>query len=569
MKLLKSDIMKIAISGGGFFKLYPLFLAIFYVITITSFGDSFFEDGLYIAKANSIIKDSDYNVINQVDKTFSWLVTKEYFHPTQHTEVQTPALVGLRYLETFLFKNKFEEEFLLASITLSLFCLYYGFYFCIQILKGFHEEHFLKPFLIFFTSTVFMFFSICYLSVSEIFSFPMTAYLLFIVLLKKEVSSFKDSLCFSICCGVLLISKSIYFFPFIMGAYYIFIRNKSFQAKVVFVLTTLLMGGTYYINMYDQFGGIELLGGSASTFIDFSFRNFFSTFFFGGFSIGGLFTSNPAYLPSLVFVLIFIFRLFQRKYDKFILITLLGWLGAGFTQTVFIVGNVVNDQFSGRLVLTVLPLLLIGFFYFYKAIKNKWIKVFVSVSFIVLHLFSLSNYVAVTRINHYQYATQKIVKSYAEFEKIIDTVLFNMKIANYNFSFIVVWSFVIFLLFNFFKKRLFFFFQVYTGILLLVFCGLSYSNSGENTKKYFESNKDLKESVVIGNSGEVYFYNYINDSLEFRMRAAQDEELRQDIINRRKIYYDIIKKNLLKSNPEFDDVLDNYIFYYGYYKEDK
>ncbi|WP_372653471.1 hypothetical protein [Halobacteriovorax sp.] len=569
MKLLRSDIFNIARNTWDFFKSYPLFLAIFYVCTITSFGGSFFEDGLYIAKAKSIIQDFDYNVINQVDSTFQWLVTKEYFHPTQHTEVQTPALVILRYLEKILFNTSFEEEFLLGSLALSLFCLYYGFLYCGRILKHFGEENFSYSFALFFSSTVFMYFSIFYLNVSEIFSFPLTAYLLSIVLLKKKVVTVGEALCFSICSAVLLISKSIYFLPFILSTYYILFKNKENKTTAIFIMVTALMSVTYYINMLDQFGGVELLGGAAETFLDFSFSNFFRTFIFGGFSLGGLFSSNPSYLPALVFALVFIYKLYKKNYDRFILLLLLLWLAAGFSQTVFIIGDVVNDQFPGRLILTVLPLLLIGFYYFYKGITNRWIKVLLSISFIGIHLFSLINYLAISKIGHYQYATQRVVRSYLEFERIIDSALFNIEIANYNFSYIAIWSFIIFLLFKISKKKLFFSFNIGTASLLLLFCFLSYSKSEINTTEYFERNKGLKESVVIGNSGEVYFYNYINDSLEFRMRETDDTTLRSEIIVRRKKYYDIIKKNLLKSTPEFDDILDNYIFYYGYYKEDK
>jgi hypothetical protein len=552
----------------------------FFLILAFSLNSDFEEHHIYKNYAKSMVLDLDYNILNQVDKGFGWLLTKNYVHPSQHSVIQTPSLLFLELINTklsSLFPTNSVKEFVVSGILLNVFSLVFGFIFCRKTLKllNLGITNLQCIFLVF--STAILYYSFFSLTVIEIFAFPLSSFVLYQIfqLTEGDREQFRPVI-MGLASGLLLVSKVSYVFLFILSLYVIIFSDlkekKSNIIKYIIALMSILIPSI--CNDFVQYGEVVFLSSSfSSIMLDISVYNFINTLIYGYFGVGGLVYVNPIHLPAFFsFLIYFIREVFIQKKFVFRNLVLILWLGMGFFQTIFLPAFIVSDHYIGRLVLTCLPPIVLGFGIFISYFRNKkFLLSIIGIVLIIWQFFALFNFLTFYKKSHFAYASKKIANNIDEFVKTflehfslsIDTLM-----DNYFYIVIVaiVSTFVVLAirkcedLDTFFGK-----YVMIISIFLAVFSLLNFLNSKNNSLKYFSVNENRFDRVI-GNHASIYIFIYVMDGLKTLSINNQDVRMKKIINRKRKNYYDSLKGKTLKSTPEFDKALRDYDFDFGYFK---
>ena len=539
----------------------------------------FYEDSMYIYYVQSILNDGDFNLINQVPENFRWLVTKEMFFPSIHSEIQTPFILIFYLLEkmvTGFFSLNILKEFHLAAYSLNVFSLLVGYHYTKMAIKKFNFEFTKTHFFVFLMTSCLLYFSTFYLTVIEIFSFSLSSFCFYNIALihsgeGKKISPFIVGLISTL----LLMSKISYIFIFLafLGYFGIELLKNKRKSFCFFLMGSLLGAFPFVLNNYIQYGRLIHAYSYFSVIMDYSFENIFRTLRVGYFGYRGLFFTNPLFLPSFFFLCMKLFKYCKGSKSHFYLyFFLICWLLSSFFQTIFIMGPIVDDHYVGRLTLTALPLLLFGFSIISKKIKIRYLNLFLVINLVLWQLLIMMKFQLLHENGHYSYVYNE------NFVSIQDVFNFISVSAG---DFIIVFTdnigvgILLFLLsllltyFNFkdkFKEKMFIR-VVFLGVLsLILFSFLNYINHDENNKSHFAS-KEILKNVVIADGGHAYVFNYLMDGMRSHYLNS-DKHLKKKIEKRFRIYYKKVKEELLRVTPEFQNTLDSYDFNYTYFKDD-
>jgi hypothetical protein len=571
-----SQLQKINKKALGIFtSIYILLL----VVISFSLNSSFEEDEIYINHARSMAQDLDYNILNQVNSDFGWMLTKHYVHPSQHSVIQTPSLFFLEFINKSI--SKFFEkisirEFIIPTILLNIFSLYFGLFFCRRTLNLIGKDITNPQFCFFVASSALFYYSFMSLSVIEVFCFPLSSYLMYTIFQITETSE-KDfnPLVLGLASGILITSKVSYIFLFILSLYLMCSSNLEDKRKKVicFVSGVLLIVVPSFINEFVQYGQIAFINSALSVImLDVSLYNFYNTLIFGYFGKGGMFYVNPVYLPIFFIIISYFLKeiLYLRKNIIRNLLFLL-WFGMGFFQTIFLPAFVVSDHYIGRLVLTCLPLIVVGFGLLVSKFKEKKYTIYLSSIVLVFwQIFTMFNFLSFYTKGHYDYATKKIVDSSSEFFETIFVLLngsFNHFVNNWSYIllFTLVAAFFTYWLKTKNKGDFFNKYIVFISIGLGIFSLLNLANSKKNTEKFF-SKPENRFQRVIANDPKLYLFIYVMDGLKTLYLNTEDPHMKKVIDTKRKNYFDSIKNMTIKSTPEFDKAIREYDYEFGYFK---
>jgi hypothetical protein len=552
--------------------MFVLFLSMTGLIVL-SLNANIEEDRIYLHFAESILNDGDYNILNQVDDKFSWMVTKNYTHPAKHTVIQTPSIILASYLEKALalFTNNSLPKYILSCLFLNLFSFILAFYYCKKSVEIFGYKFNPVRFAAIGLTTSLLYFSYFSFSVFEIFIFCISSYLLYATLALDNVNSKPISgLSFGLCSGLIFISKILYiplfFLSLIKVIQCLSKRHVGFCANYFLGIIIVLI--PFLINSHVQFGSIFLQNATVpSLTFDYSVFNIIQTFSQGYFGVGGLFYTSPAYLPVLI-ILTYFFgkRIYTKNGDFYTNLFLYLWLVMCFFHSLFFVGPLIEDHYVGRQSLNALPLIVLGYCIILDKLHLDKIKLYVSFCILLLwQFFCMFNFLSYyNRDNHYGYAKNKFAPSIQIFaDTIFEYVSTSITLAEPNIIFILLFSMIIsliiyFLLLNFnFIPSIFRWYVHAICGLLIIFSFLNLTNSKENTI-IFLNDPSNRIDRVIADSPDLFLFNYIVDILKSQSLNAKSNEARTRINEVRKKYYDHIKGKAIISTPEFDRALETY-----------
>jgi hypothetical protein len=138
-------------------------------------GDPFYESGFYSYYAQSFFHDLDFNLINQVPRKMSWLVTNKYHHPDFHPLIQTPFIYFFYLFENIghkLINYNFESHYklLLSGLVINLFLLIIIFKCSRKLLQTYLKTDTLIPLLTVMLGSTFFYFSFFNINVADIFA---------------------------------------------------------------------------------------------------------------------------------------------------------------------------------------------------------------------------------------------------------------------------------------------------------------------------------------------------------------------------------------------------------------
>lgn len=565
-------------KGNNFPDSYKQVITIFLLVTFfTWIGISgyFYEDNFYIYYVTSFLQDHDFNIINQVPFQHARIVTEKFSHPTHHSILQTPALLILSGFDWILGKigNNAIAPFKLAGILLNMISLSVGFIFLRKTAELLNTTFRFSHFLFFLLSTALFYFSFFTLTVIEIFNFALSSFALYgTVLLYKKRDHEIDGFSLGTAAAMVLTSKMTYLPLFFAATYFAVTSTRKLFLR--YLTGALLVFTIVILKDIASFGELSLIGRAMGEFtITYSLLDIYYTVKDGMFGVGGLFYTNPAYLLGFIGCLMLFHSAFSRNKNSLILFGSLSlWLLMGLFQTTFIVGPAMEDHYVGRIMLIALPLMLLGISTLSGLIRNTFAKILFYVLFPLWQLFTLAQFLFISKDGHYKYALQKYVSDLSSvfqfFEQILKTNFHNF-IADGLKVFIFVFLSTALLYFLYGRRdKLTFQFNLYlrySSLVLLIFTVMNCFTSKNHGEEYLMS-QGMRQNVVIANDHSLYSFIYIVDILRTQYLNTNDPILKEMIRKKHSLYLERIKPHLEDAPYDFRQAIRDEDTEYGIFR---
>ena len=565
------------------FKKHIRFFSIFlFVFICTALGIEafFYEDEVYFLLMKSMIQDFDYNLINQVSEEEKWLVTRNYFFPSHHSEVQTP-LVFIAYcvesLVRLILPVSMIKDGVMSGHLMSFTSLGIGYIYSVKFLNSLNIKTQKCYFLMFLFGSSLFYFSFMTVTVIEIMSFSLTSFSLYLAfnLLKRSKRYFW---LLGVSSSILLLSKFYYLSLYILILYRIYKDRNEYSAEDVFffMLGNIMIFIPGLLNHYVKYGEYFFWAGVISDYILlFSWENFFITISDGYFGVGGLFYINPVLLPSVVGLLMWSVLQIRERRKIVEIIIIMSWLVQGLFTPLFLAGSLVEDHYVGRTFYTILPIYLLGFCYFLNIVKSKIIKAVCCLAVIVWQAYHMLSYIRISREGHYSYTIKKLLEFDVLLEFIKDLMIIVITNVSHDFAFYFLFLFIIsIVLYNIlykYKEIYMSGFLVLSLALLFIASILNFLFSKENSLAYFSNDKIRLGNISIGGTPSSYSFIYVLDILHTQEMATNNKNIKNEINRMRHRYYDKITNSFIKKSKAFDDELINRTFTdprFNYYLKD-
>jgi hypothetical protein len=557
-------------TNSSYWKILLFLLLLFLVPNIINSDLPFYEDGVYKMHAESMIQDKDFNIINQDSPQRAWMVTETFFHSDAHPLVQTPLLVLFYEIENALDLFSSQEKgkefrFYLSSFFINVILVFMGIHFCREIGKRINIVVSNYAMILFSFASSFFYFSFFYYNVIEVFCFPFMAYLCLVALKIQDKDSKINN--FEMCSvggaiGILLSVKLTYLPICILVLYKILrkmICHKSLTKLGYLILFFSLIYFSSVTNRKLQFGENIEYSLYVKYMCDYSLQGLFESLTKGFFGVGGLFYSNPAFLISILGLVKLAWN-YREKIDVFSALMLMAWLGMSLFQTVPIVGYILDDHLVGRLNLTALPLLIIGFCFCYekcmKSVHRKKYS-FLFYFLVLWQCINLISYFGLKTQGHFYYAGHKII-SWDLIPQAYHFIWERAKLnAGFLFSnislislFFILMAFIVKSLNSRFRRDIFFnFLTFFVVITFLCTTLLNYKYAPENIVRH-KADK-LYENKVVVKAGGILVYDYILDRLN-AVNESDDEYGKTQIARILDDYFALISTQVVMSTEKFD-----------------
>lgn len=574
MILIKWPTMKkftdvLSIFNGFFFKPFALLLFFIVLALILKPSSLFYEWDIYLYYFKSIITDGDFNIINQVPEPMRWLVTRTFFHPDRHPESQTAVMLPIYLLEVISGlvtstspNNSF--TFQLTTIAMNALALWLGTYFikCTAQELALHTRSI--DFLLFYTGTPILYFSLMQTTVLEVVAFPLLSYLVLICIRLKKQVPLKSPVTAGIVAAFLVITKATFwpicFFVFALaagGSY----KKKKYLTFVFFILSFLPVFLADVANRTIKFGDFTNPLPPMSSFYDYSYENIINNLTGGFFAKGGLFFAVPVYLLALIGLFLLLKNLYEKKIlNRIDIAALLAWCSLVFLNHIFFIGYIVEDHLPGRIHLAIAPMLILGLIYLRNIIgelgKNKPWSYLVAICSL-WHIVITFSYIVVESTSSYIYSTntfpsKKLFASGVAYYK--KTLQQNLLDISNNLIQITMFVFLIWLLIKLLdrlknpNKVL----RIFTTLCAMVFIAMTVFNF----KRHRSNIEDLKkqnfyENKAIGNGTEIFAIDYMLDfvkTIQSRNNPKVNKKLKLMVQD----YYLKVKEQVIKSTPELE-----------------
>lgn len=544
-----------------------LSLALFIFLAISLRGGSqFYESGIYIDYAKSIIQDFDLNIINQVHQEMTWLITSSHYHPDFHPETQTPFLLGFylieklsSYLTGFSFHNP--EQFILAALALNFFIIYFTAIWSKVLIKDYFRIKSPWPIVFIIIGSTFAYFSFFTTTVTDAFSAPLLIFLLIHFKRLLNIPSKKFLVLFGLALGVfgqlkvIYIPLTLYFFFKLIYSYF---RSKQYSF-LPYLLTSaavpLLLNS---LNKFIKFGSLFMEpNAGAKVLFDYSLEHVWSKLATGFFGQGGFFFLNPALLLGIFCFFLMIFKTIKKKVltkEEGIVFTI--FLGIVFLHPIFMLGPFIEDMLPGRATLASLPFLLLGISYVYNDSKRPlfWKTIFLAI--IIWNIFIILNYVIIDSNDAELYYSQKIATEYLKTNFIIH-MRESRELLSFAYPTIILFSIIIGAISISIKKfsSLNFRHYVILTFWVVIFTGITITNVTQGPRNVEKMKKDgYFKDKVIGDGSDIFLFDYLLDRFNAINRSTNGN-LIKELDKRANQYFINIKPQIIRSSSEFDKIL--------------
>ncbi|MBY0470434.1 hypothetical protein K2X30_04635 [bacterium] len=543
-------------------KSFLLFFSYFFLSLLIA-GPDFYEGGIYLSYLKSIFADGDFNIINHVPAPMEWLVTPNFFHPAKHTEIQTPLLFLFGLLEKF---SKFLTlthhdwtSYPFAAGSLSLFSLFVGF----RLTQKTAEEIGIKisqgQLLCFYFGTALFYFSFFAITVIDVSLFPALAYLAWNFFRVKKKKAIDSPWMLGVACGILVLIRPTYWVPCGYMAFLI-LRNKK---NLSFLVPVALLVGCEVLNQFLKYG--KMINSQMPILMLFHFSpvDLVVSFVKGYFFPGGMFFTNPPYFIGIIGMFWLGRDLFKKKILNGLDLSILGvWiLGLTIFRTLPLIGYLVEDHLPGRMGLNVLVFLLLGFSYFISKMRLKKKQLLLwGWGLALWHLFWMISFVFIDSLNPYLYPLHLLPlgdlwsQSMAAMSQKFSVQVVNTK---HHFFNILLYSALLAALITGIRlkwkdQQIMRTLALSCCVLFAAMTTLNYFNSGEKVRALTAAG--FFDNKVVGAGAEIYAADFSFDGAKM-LKLYTDAEGRKKIDAALSRYYDIMKGQVVRSTPWFDQMM--------------
>lgn len=549
------------------------------ILVLIFFGTSayFYEDSIYIHYTTSILKDFDFNIINQVSPDFTQVITEKYSYPSHHSVFQIPFILLSYIYESLLriFPAFTVETFRLTGILMSFISLLMGFVFTREAAAELQVEMKFSHFFVFFFSSALFYFSFFTLTVIEIFLFPLCALALILILrtLRRETGKL-DSFILGILAAILTSAK-IFYLPFTFIGFLSIILRKISKDKWLLIN---FFGGTVSIvtivvlKDIASFGEVISISKSLAVLNKFSWLDLYYTFKDGIFGVGGIFHTNPVYLIATIGLILLGHASRSKVKSLLLILSMLAVMAISFFHAIMVIGPVLEDHYVGRMGLAGLPFMLIGFSYLINRLKNIVGKYLLAGLLIGFQIYNLANYLTISSQGHYAYAMRKTAENFREVTHYLSTSLaYTAGLFVENIVPIIMLHLLILLITwliiskteRAIKTTKFY---LLGSTLFLIIASLSNLALSQKNGEAFYVSEGLENKVTISNHGLVYSFIYITDGFRTQYYNTSDPELKKQILEKHSEYLKSLRPHLLKASPEFLKAVETQDVEFGFFK---
>lgn len=519
-------------------------------------GDPFYEGGSYMAYMHSMLNDWDFNIVNHMPEDLTRIVTAQYHHPDGHSEIQTPFILLIYQLLTFLywsspFSLSSQALSVLTGFTINLLALYLTHQVLLKLAKRIDLAYDWKDFAFFIFGTVAYYFTFNIVNVLEIFFLPIVSYALYLYLKSsKDECSKLELLSFGISLGLLLSSNASYKL-LSLGLILLIVlqRNIKIQNKLLVLCSMSLYPLAHLMNIYLKYGKILDVHQGANYLLEFSLGHFVQKLFYGYLLTD--FLRSPLILFSFVALLALLLSLFwnKRKFSKSESGLLIIWsLFTVFCYLPFL-GNLVEGHLSGRYFLRIAPLLIFSITYLRLKLN--------SLPLLLLSFFGLFTticFIAFDTIDPLLYA-QRTFPTVQEWKSAFISYQFTVAKNFSNYVLILAWALPLSLLARFViikisrYRQLIPFLNISLLCSFLLMTGLNFSFSEKKVSSLKVAG--FYEGKVVGDGPHVFLIDY------FLEKAANIEKSDPsiDLSERVDKFYQKVETQIISSTPEFDKAM--------------
>lgn len=529
---------------------------------------SYYENSDYKKYLISMIQDGDFNIINQGLPEDNWLITETKFSPSFHTESSTPFLLISHVYENIIlgpFMDKPSEfTYRLGFSILNLIFTIGTIYFLYHTLLNLNITASISDILFFLTSTAFFYFSVFTANVLEIYSCFIISYLVYVLTqLESENLHPKSFVPIGILIGFAVLFKPfniLYSLPFIV---FILFKKKSKLFWLASLLAPIaILFSIELFNRYLKFGQIENpMYKGVSYLMSYDLKNMFASFKGGYLSLNGLFAVNLSYFIGLCGCIIYILRhkIFSFKntyvYYAFFVTALFGLY---MLAPIFLLGNISEDHFPGRIFINTVPLLVLGYCYLINNLCRRN-KIILQVILLALHMLYMFSYIYIDSQNTYSYPARFLVspifmlQNYQTFVRIfIENNLLYIKALLIVFVSSALTALLLYVLWR--HKKTHIAVNTFMSISFLVFVVMSWINYNNYQSNISKLDQELFfENKSIASGSEAYTVDYVLDAANTFLNTENDNKL---LIKKRiASYFEALSSQIVTNDPQVKEYL--------------
>ena len=358
-------------------------------------------------------QDGDFNIINQGNAEQDWFVTKSMFHPSFHTEAATPFLMMANTYEKIILSQDAENstifQYKLGFAIFNILLLLGSIYFLHELTLILKIKASMADFFFFFFSTAYLYFSIFFSNVLEIYSCFFISYLL-LMLAQLEIERPSAKIYFAegalICFSALFKPFNLLLtLPFI--AFILFRQKKQKARALASLLVPIALGfGAELANRHLKFGQLtNPMFDGALYLMSYDLDNFVRSVRKGYLSLNGLFAVNLSYLIGFFGIA---YYYVQKRY-VFYKVVVAAFLLCYLLSPMFFLGNISEDHLPGRIFINILPLLLLGYIGLMNKLNPKT-KLGLQVLLFGIHFYYLLSFIYVDSHDTYAYPAKYLVE---------------------------------------------------------------------------------------------------------------------------------------------------------------
>lgn len=541
-----------------------LVLAYLYLWLAMSVSYPFYENGVYVYYARSIIYDGDLNIFNQVSQQMQWLATSKLYHPDFHAIGLTPILSAGYFFAWLVSGLESSRDWMFYVVTA---CLnFMGVYFTYISLKRLAKNYNLEAthwcVLAAIISPAFLIFALTKSTVLDVLLIPLLAESLIALRGFKHNDNFKlDIPLFWI---MMLSLKSSSYHLILITLFLWIYQNGTLKSKGLWGMFLVSHLGFLPELIFDyyRYGEFILPRGALVHLFNWEIGHILKKAITAYFYPGGMFFTNPGYLLGTV---IFIVAITKSTVDfsrlkSIAILAVVALIGFNLFQFLPLPGRSLEVHIPGRIALPLIPFFVIGY-----SILSKYFSFKMKALIITLQscwaLYVWAGYISQDVIDSHSWITQS-VKGFPEYyADLIEYV--NLAVNNSNLGMVkmetlifssLVCSFLIHLCTRMTIQRTIKYVCGGSLIGLMLVLVLDRINYSANLQAMTE--KGDFQNVVVGNGREIFFFDYFTDSILEVSKTMSDQE-KEKFPDRIEKYYSLVEKQIIKSNAEFDSVVKN------------